>query len=642
MANRKWHWKQSFLLWLLPLALGVGTLFLSIVPPWQHYDEPTHFEYAWLAANRPDLLAARTVDRTLRRETAATMIVHDFYTPPLQPPNLLSDAEPISTGILELHHPPLYYQIVALPLRFVRHLDIVSQLYVARLVSLSMLVGVVVATAACARLLVPEGHPLRWLLPVGVLFTPPFGDIMTAVNNDVGAIFVLTLFLCITVAFFTDNARLWHVPAALLLGGAAFYTKSTALVALPLLLVAMLMAWWARRGWRWRWFVLIGSLLIAVSAALVLTPGDAAHWHRLRYVIPNTKTPGLRDTPPTAPLGKAALRLLLPPGAQVSLLNPIIPETRVRALHGQTVTIGAFIWASEPTEVALPTIAWSANGEIQLHVVPSKRVRVSTEPRFYAWTTTVPENAKRLHYAIQQSRGRTLPPVTLWLDGLVLAEGAFPTDRPPAFADETGQRGTWNGIPFQNLIRNGSVEAAWPRLRPAIEQWLVARRYYPGTALGMLFDVRTSSAFITTEVLPFLLHAYMGRFAWGHIAIEGALWRWLVIAWFALGGASAIWWVFRHPNTWQKAVLLYLGVASASIWLIALLWPLQYQFIGVFSMPAPRYVYPAILASTLMLTAGWVWLARVRPLQRTWWLIPLALYGTFFILGIEALVSYYG
>lgn len=642
MAAPKWHGKQSLLVWLLPLALGVGVLFLLVVPPWQHYDEPTHFEYAWLAANRPDLLAERTVDPTMRRETAASMVAHDFYTPPLQPPNILSDAQPISIGILELHHPPLYYQIVAFPLRFVRHLDVVSQLRVARLVSLLMLAGTVLAVAASVRWLVPEGHPLRWLVPVGVLFTPPFGDIMTAVNNDVGAIFVFTLFLWMTVALFTQKARVWYALAALAFAIAAFYTKSTALVALPLLVLAELMVWWAHRGWRWRWFALVGLILGGVGAVLVLAPGDAAYWHRLRYTIPNERTPGLRETSSTAPLGRAALRLMLPPGAQVSLLNPIVPEAHVRALHGQTVTIGAFIWASEPAEVPLPTIAWSANSEIQLHVVPSKRVRVATEPRFYAWTTTVPEDAKRLHYAIQQSRGRNTTPLTIWLDGLVLVEGEFPSDTTPIFADETGQRGTWNGIPFENLIRNGSVEAAWPRLRPAIEQWLVARRYYPGTALGMLFDVRTSSAFITTEVLPYLLHAYMGRFAWGHITIEGAPWRWLIIVWFVIGSISSVWWFWRHPNTWRKAAILYLGVVGATVWLIALLWPLQYQFIGVFSMPAPRYVYPAIMASTLMLTGGWFWLAKARPLRRTWWLVPLALYGTFFMLGMQALTTYYG
>ena len=42
-----------------PLALLVimligaihGIIYMFLIPPWQHYDEPTHFEYAWLVAN---------------------------------------------------------------------------------------------------------------------------------------------------------------------------------------------------------------------------------------------------------------------------------------------------------------------------------------------------------------------------------------------------------------------------------------------------------------------------------------------------------------------------------------------------------------------------------------------------------------
>ncbi|RME13365.1 MAG: DUF2142 domain-containing protein [Ardenticatenia bacterium] len=633
--------EHSLLVWLTPLTLCVGVLFLFLIPPWQHYDEPTHFEYAWLIANRPDKLADQAVDSTMRRETAASMVVHDFYTPPLQPPNLLSDAQPLSIGILELHHPPLYYRIVALPLRLVRHLDVVSQLRVARLVSLLMFVGTVLASAAFIRLLTPEHHPLRWLVPVGVLLTPPFPDIMTAVNNDVGAIFVLTLFIWATSAFFTEHVNVWHIVAAIAFAAAAFYTKSTAFVALPFLLLASVMAWWGRRGWRWRWLALLGGMAGIATAALVFTTGDAAHWHRLRYTIPNQSTAGLRDTTVNAPLGSAALRIDLKPGAQVSLLNPIVSEERIQALRGRTVTIGAFMWASEPARVKMPTLAWSPAGSIQLHTLPAEAVDVSTEPRFYAWTTTVPEGAARLHYVIQQSGARNTPPLTLWLDGMVLVEGQFPSTITPQFLDETAQRGVWGDTPFENLIRNGSAEAAWPRLRPAIEEWLTARQYYPGTALGMLFDVRTSSTLIITQVLPFLLHAYMGRFAWGHITIEGTLWRWLIFAWFGLSSLSGIWWWIRQPNTLRKAVLLYAGLVGAGIWGIALVWPLQYQFLGVFSMPAPRYVYPAITISTLLLTGSWAWWLHSQRSIHRWWLVPLLLYGTFFILGIHSLVSYY-
>jgi len=52
------HWVRNIVpeRFILVLALANGLLYLVLVPPWQHYDEPTHFEYAWLrlwCINRP-------------------------------------------------------------------------------------------------------------------------------------------------------------------------------------------------------------------------------------------------------------------------------------------------------------------------------------------------------------------------------------------------------------------------------------------------------------------------------------------------------------------------------------------------------------------------------------------------------------
>jgi hypothetical protein len=43
------------LLGVLLIALIAGLFYTYFIPPWQHYDEPTQFEYAWLIANRPGL-----------------------------------------------------------------------------------------------------------------------------------------------------------------------------------------------------------------------------------------------------------------------------------------------------------------------------------------------------------------------------------------------------------------------------------------------------------------------------------------------------------------------------------------------------------------------------------------------------------
>ena len=126
---------------VLLIALCQGAIYLCLLPPWQHYDEPTHFEYAWLIANRPGLPQPGDEDRAMRRELATTMLEHRFYWN-LPKPNLQAKAAGINVGISELGHPPAYYLLVSLPLRAARQLDLVSQLYLARSVSLLSLIHI--------------------------------------------------------------------------------------------------------------------------------------------------------------------------------------------------------------------------------------------------------------------------------------------------------------------------------------------------------------------------------------------------------------------------------------------------------------------------------------------------------------------
>jgi hypothetical protein len=69
--------------WLLPVILAValiqGLLYIWIMPPWQHYDEPNHFEHIWLIAQRGRLPQAGEYDQEMRRQVAASMIEHGFF-----------------------------------------------------------------------------------------------------------------------------------------------------------------------------------------------------------------------------------------------------------------------------------------------------------------------------------------------------------------------------------------------------------------------------------------------------------------------------------------------------------------------------------------------------------------------------------
>ena len=135
---------------MLLLGLFIGLTFIYVVPPWQHYDEPTQFEFAWLIANRSGLPARGDYDQSMRREVAASMIEHDFFRDLGFKPNLLSMTKPIWIGISQAGSRPLYYWLASLPLRTIQTADTTFQLYVLRFTSLLLYLTTIVAAYGIA------------------------------------------------------------------------------------------------------------------------------------------------------------------------------------------------------------------------------------------------------------------------------------------------------------------------------------------------------------------------------------------------------------------------------------------------------------------------------------------------------------
>lgn len=241
-----------WLSFLLVYVLVRGLIQIAVVPPWQHYDEPAHFEYAWLLANRQALPQTGDYDQVMRREVVASMLDHDFYRGLDYHPNLLSDT-PIRIGYSQVGDPPLYYLLVALPLRLVRHTDVTFQLYVARSVSLVLYMLSIWIASRLVRELVTPGHPLRWAVPGMLALVPAYTDLMTAVNNDVGAVVVFSLFLWGAARIIIQGVSLprlgWVVGTVAL----CVWTKNTAMLA-ALLAPLVLALSFVRRPWK-RWAV---------------------------------------------------------------------------------------------------------------------------------------------------------------------------------------------------------------------------------------------------------------------------------------------------------------------------------------------------------------------------------------------------
>jgi hypothetical protein len=611
---------------VLGIALIHGTLYLALVPPWGHYDEPTHFEYAWLIANRLRWPETGDEDTGLRREVAASMLEHGFYGPSAPEPGFLLQETGLVIGVTELVHPPLYYTLVALPLRVLRYSDVRTQLYLGRLVSLPLyLASIAIACALTAELL-QAGHPLRWFVPATMALLPSYADLMTSINSDVGAVVALSLFLWGGVRAIlrglTVRRVIWLGLAALL----CVYTKNTAAVAVLLFPLALLLGgvgsrWLrvlSRRVGRRRPALVLGAGVLALAALatvlLLLFPawGNPALWYPVRQEHgPTSQAAG------DAPLGSKVLAL--PAGGRVQQL---LPAADVRALRGKTVTLGAWMWAAEPATVGSPSLSDDEHAARQ-------RVELGTTPAFQAITTTVSPEATYISIGLELQESD--PAQVIHYDGIVLVEGDRSQDPAPRFVDPHGRAGTWGGEPFDNRVRNASAEVTLPTLRPALERaiWDYTRRS-PSLFLVSVLDGKRA-----LEVYPIvvenLLQSFWARFGWNQISLPQG-WYWAlaaVTAWGAIGagvGYLRLWRAARASGDRESGVgkreperarrlaaWTFLGVAALLVWTNAFL---RVHPLGArIQVPVARYAYPAIIPTVLALAGGWWTLTprRFRP-----------------------------
>ena len=230
---------------ILALALLNGLVFVFLVPPWQHYDEPNHFEYAWLVARRPGWPQEGDFDRGMRVATLQSMIAHDFFRGMAGIPDL-NAPEPWIGPIPQVGDSPLYYGLVSVPLRFFPPLEIDRQLYAARLVSLLLFLGTVYLGWLTTALLVPDDSPLRWMAPAFLATLPAFADVMTSVNNDAAAVAAFALFLYAATSLLVRGWRWRDVLLLLTAAGLCLLAKRTVFFAVVLVPVALLFA--ALRG----------------------------------------------------------------------------------------------------------------------------------------------------------------------------------------------------------------------------------------------------------------------------------------------------------------------------------------------------------------------------------------------------------
>lgn len=616
MPRRRWP-----LPLLLVLTLARGVLYLAALPPWQHYDEPTHFEYVRLIAERGRLPRRGDFDLEMRREIASSMQAAGFWKDLGTPTIAFWSDTPPYIGASELHHPPLYYALLALPQRLVLHQSVETQLYLARLCSI--LLNLVVVASAYG--LLTEVFPRRPWLPVSVAafitLLPPFTDLMSAVNNDVGAAAVTSLFLWASVRLTRRGPSPLRVGGTLLLTGACIATKSTSAAIAALILLTLGLTYIPQPRRRWLWRMLIP--LVPAGLALTFTWGShAAHWYN--YGRPAAANRVETETP----LGLSVWALSADDEHHP---RSIVQELRIRdgqQLQGRTVTLGAWVRAVEG-EGGFVSLSLRDGKTQQRH-----EVQATTAWQFQAFTATIGIDALGVaaFAGIPYGEGAAQ---AVYVDGLVLVEGDMPTSSPPQFDTIQATTGRWNGQPFVSLLKNASAEQSWPSLRP----WIGRRSGYR-TAASLVFhslwDWPRTSWVYGPELLS-LFRSFWGRFAWSHLVLPSAFF-------FLLGSLTAAGIVGsgigivrraragRGGKPWKRRVGIVLGLALLVGWGGTLL-RVHPVFVVVHRLywPVARYASVAIVPTTTLLCLG---LAEIVPRR---WVKEAAYLGLLSMVTLDAI-----
>ena len=621
---------KSKTVWIiLTLAFGVGLVFVFMVPPWMHYDEPGHFEYAWLIANKPGLPVRGDYDQTMRRQVAASILEQDFesLTGGMTTDPLEID-QPIEIFLPQVEdHPPTYYLLASLPLRLFRHSDITFQLYLVRLVSLSLVLALVwVGYRTCLELFGAH-HPLTWMFPLFLVTLPSFVDTMTAVNNDVAANLAFSLFVWISVLAIKkglNDFRFAKLMGAIIL---CILIKSTAWAAAPLGIFVILIAWFrGEKKGKFLWASMGILLILSVGIFISFQQSAPAFYYGIRL-----QTDPTRVTLDEVPVGDAAIQQAEQGGNFFAMLS----NQDRQALTGETVTLGAWIWADQPTSLAFPEIQdaglwipplssgagpdrtmlpyptasdpqWADPRRVIFTSIP---IELTTTPQFFAFQTNLPPTKGNIHW-IRFPSVSAEGALVYW-DGILLVEGDFSSTRPPVFDDSSAETGVWGGTQFDNCIQNASGEKAWPTLSRRFSTIIdIPNRIIPSPSLILsILDFERTAAYYRLAGSR-IFRTFWGAFGWGNVTLIGQqpFLFFIVLTSLSLLGLILRMAIKSTGYSWRFS--LFFGAAVVLQLMLTVVRGVGSWFWTTY-IPVGRYLFPTILPLGILMVGGWEQLLRL-------------------------------
>ncbi|MEO7912758.1 MAG: hypothetical protein ABIV47_24170 [Roseiflexaceae bacterium] len=593
-------WDRLIVGMLLAVWLAHLFAYVWLVPPWQHYDEPTHFEYAALIRELGRLPLNDEQIPALRRAIATSMIEAGFYSnraPPLTPPDL--DAPTLSIGINERGHPPLYYALVALATAPLRNASITVQLYAARLFSVVLAGLLFGASSLTLRLLTGDDHIVRYATLAILALHPAFADIMSSVNSDVLANLVAVLLLLVG-SWFLHRSNAWRLLAGLPFLLVAVSVKRVLLFYALILPLAWLLALPDRLQ---RWVTLAAAAAaIVVCVWLMVQPWQLAEWSvtpPTTYGYSSTRLAqraqqpeSMREAIPHA--GAVAFALETRSGEPPPALSQRLYTTQLEAIAGKRLTLAAWMRADRPILLAVQPLVLIDG------VALSHSLQLGTSWQRVVQTVDVPQDAQDIEVRLSAPA----QPGIIWYDALALVQGDISKLPDRDQPDASFEAGLLDDTAPPNLLRNASAEGQMPALPNSLS--FLAGGLFDERTLGKLFDRAWISAVYPRQAL-LLFQGFWGLFGWGERSVSPGWFAPLGLLVLAslLGLAWLTWrdyWPQRHT---LKAKIWWLCLLAVALgWGAALLRVHSQPFPGVMFWSFGRYAFVAILPSLLVFSAG--------------------------------------
>ncbi len=284
---------RRFLWLLLVIFLAKGVLIALAFPPYSGHDEVMHYAYLRTVAEEgrvpiiPDLgewRATRTRDAqptfdhapeelfkyAQKGKPKSSFTTSDWYGGwSTTVWSVTYEGEYYPSGwIYTGNHPPLFYLLLTPVYWLVQGLDIDQQIYVFRVATIPMGMLTVVFAYLTVRTIFPRDRFLAMTVPAFVAFQPQISYEASMLNNDILAIMFTSAVIWMLAVGLRKRFPWWTCLLTGLFLGLAVLSKSTSVIAAPLVAIAMIFG----LHWReWRSWLPKGAL-VAGLASLVALP----------------------------------------------------------------------------------------------------------------------------------------------------------------------------------------------------------------------------------------------------------------------------------------------------------------------------------------------------------------------------------